>query len=286
VPIARLADRFGKSIPALHRSLLRHRHQRLSSLPLVWRTERGEGQADPQPESIFTGLPHHANVDVACLLDQDAATAVDLARLKLDRRAWADLCSDAAKGLAMSAGGPTTEQLDSVETFLRHAAMLHLRMMLLCIPTLVGRVEKHVGQPVAGLPTREREPVMQLIIDLVDQSIHDVDADAGDALLVAAMTALEQALELDAIPVKPRRATSRSQSEPSGQVSMLRDCIPWEWLIPTRAACTRMQGLDQPVRERVIQRYGLDGHAPMTLEAVATRAGTTPSAIDRQIGRM
>ena len=285
VAMARLAERFDKSIPALHRALLRYRRQRLSSLPLVWRTDRDGVRSTVLPESIRTGLPHHADIDEVALLKQGAEAAPDLARLKIDRRAWAELCSDAAKGLAVSADDPTSEQLDTVETLLRHAAMLHLRMMLECIPVLMARVEDHVGQPVPGLPTRERGPVMQLIVDLVDQSIHEGELDAGDGLPAAAMVALERSLERDAIPVKPRRATSRYQAAPSGLAPMLRDCIPWEWLIPTRARSLRMKELESPLRERAMERYGLGGDAPRTLEAVARDAGTTASSIERQIGR-
>ena len=128
-----------------------------------------------------------------------------------------------------------------------------------------------MGQPVSGLPTRERGAVMQLIVDLADQSIHEGELDAGDGLPAAAMAALDRALEQDAIPVKPRRATSRYQAAPSGLASMLRDSIPWEWLIPTATRCRRMKELESPLRERVMERYGLGGDAPRTLGSRSTR---------------
>lgn len=285
VPMARLALRFNKSVSALHRSLLRSRRSRLSVLPLVWRDGQEASSSFDELAGACVDLPHHATLDESVLLAADARRDPDVQRVQIDCRAWGILCSDAAKGIAVLQDGVTVEQVDMVETLLRHAAMLHLRMMLECLPAMLDRVEEHVGGAVSGLPPRERASVLQLVVDLIDQSIIEQGIDDGAAIPRKAIVSLERTLERGGIPVRPRRATGRYIEASSGLLTMLRECISWSWLVPSPGSYRRLAALDPAVRSLHVERFGFDGDAPRTLEAMAERAGSTPSAIERQISR-
>ena len=285
VSMARLAIRFNKSVSALHRSLLRSRRSRLSTLPLVWRDGDGAASSFDGLPGVCVDLPHHACLDESILLSADTRREPDAVRVGIDCRAWGMLCSDAAKGIAVLQDGVTVEQVDMVETLLRHAAMLHLRMVLECLPALLDRVEGHVRSSISGLPPRERAAVLQLVVDLIDQAVVEQGIDGGESIPGKAIDSLERTLERGGIPVRPRRATGRYLDASSGLLAMLRECIPWSWLVPSSGRYQRLADLDPALRSLHVERYGFEGDAPRTLEAMAIRAGSTPSAIERRISR-
>lgn len=280
IPMETLSDRFGKSVSALHRAMHRYRFDRLLALPLVRRHDRGGVSVDPPP-SVSRGLPHHAMLDEQALLAGDAEP--DLALLRMDRLAFDELCSDSAKGLIIEHGIPSVEQLDGVETTLRHAAMLHLRMMLQGIPPMRRRVEEHVQQPVPGLPVRERTAVLRLLVDMLDRAILEADPRSGDGIVVEAMRRLDEALESGAIPVRPRRATSRFRPVRGGVASIMLECIAWRWLVPTGSDRDRAASRGAEVERLFIERYGFGGDAPCTLHSLAELHGTSASAIERRL---
>ena len=277
-----LADRYGKSISALHRALHRLRLDRLLALPLVWRQE-ADLQEHRMPSSVRHGLPHHALIDEDRLLADDAA--LDVALLRMDCSAHAMLCSEAAKGLVVTGSMPSVEQLDAVETMLRHAAMLHLRMMMQGFVHLRQRVDEFVQQPVAGLPTQERAVVLRLLVDLLDRAIVDADVEAGEGIVPAALQQLDAALEDGRISVRPRRAASRSAPVQGGLGVLLRRRVPWAWLLPDRADIEAASAGDATVRSLFDERFGTGGDAPCTLAELSLRHGTTASSIERRLRR-
>lgn len=280
VSMSSMAERFGKSVPALHRAVHRLRFDRLLALPLVWRRETGDDSTQMLP-SIMQGLPHHALIDGDELLAGDAKP--DLALLRMDCSGYGRLCSEAARGLAVSGGMPSVERLDAIETMLRHAAMLHLRMMVQGLVPMRQRVEDFVQQPVAGLPVQEREIVLRLLVDLLDRTIMDADAEAGDLVVAAGLKRLDAALEQGQISARPRRATSRSAPVEGGIGTLLRQRVPWEWLLPARGDVGVAFAADEAGRRLFEDRFGLTGNAPCTLAELSVRHGTTTSAIERRL---
>tara|TARA_Y100000589_G_scaffold166172_3_gene158176 strand:- start:40287 stop:41915 length:1629 start_codon:yes stop_codon:yes gene_type:complete len=277
-----LADRYGKSVSAVHRALHRLRLDRLLALPLVWRQE-ADLQEHRMPASVRHGLPHHALIDEDRLLADDAA--LDVALLRMDCSTHAMLCSEAAKGLVVSGSMPSVEQLDAVETMLRHAAMLHLRMMMQGFVHLRQRVEEFVQQPVAELPTQERAVLLRLLVDLLDRAILDADVEAGEGIVPAALQQLDAELEDGRISARPRRAASRSAPAQGGLGVLLRRRVPWAWLLPDRSDIEAASAGDATVRSLFDERFGMRGDAPCTLAELSVRHGTTSSAIERRLRR-
>ena len=275
-----MAERLGKSVPALHRAVHRLRLERLLALPLVWRHDGGDDSVQ-MPRGLMQRLPHHALIDGDGLLA--GAGQPDLALMRMDCRGYGRLCSEAARGLAVRGATPSVERLDSIETMLRHAAMLHLRMMVQGLVPMRQRVEEYVQQPVAALPVQERELVLRLLVDLLDRAIVDADVDAGDTVVATGLDRLDAALQEGQISARPRRATSRSAPVEGGIGTLLRQRVPWEWLLPDRNDIETAGSADECGRRIFEDRFGLTGNAPCTLAELSARHGTTASAIERRL---
>lgn len=283
IPLAEVGDRLGKSVAALHRAMLRERRRRLRSLPLLWGGNEGDEHLLDAP-SLHVDLPHHAIFHETSLLEGSRAVDVDSPGIMLDLKAKSMLVANAASAIAKLPRTPNVAELDIIETRLRHASMLQLRVMLACLPATVDVIESQAHQPLGGLPPGERRSFLQLAVDVLLETIEGVDVHAEVDLSDHCAIAMQAELDRRDTPFKSGRASARYRPAILGLDRMFYEEIPWTWLVPTSSILRRIDEADSRNADLARRRYGLMGNSPRTLQQLADEEGATPATIERWIG--
>ena len=179
---------------------------------------------------------------------------------------------------------PTVLELDQVETDLRWATMLHLRLVRHAWETVEGVIKVRLQQPVEALPKEARRLYRDLSLDVICKQIAGWDPVDAHGLMTGIERQMDIALDRCSIIPKPGRAAVRSRDAMDDLELLYSSRIPWPHLIPEGQ---RLKGLDAfsgTDADLVRRRYGLDGSAPSTLSSLAEAQGTTISAIERRLG--
>jgi AraC-like DNA-binding protein len=274
----RIAERFGKSETAVHRAVLRARRRELSELVELLEQHAIAAPDDLVVEACSSSLPHPARHD------HWSSEAGDPATLSRDMEAVHALHHRAATAMAVMDAVPTVEAIDQVETWLRWAAMLHLKVVLGCWQDAIAVVEDRLQQPVAALPNEQRTALIEMTLDTIctfwmSRRRADADPDAS----IESMLSAE--LERRSISPRPGRASARAVEGLHDLAIVLRDRRPWSPVMPTVARLHSL-GAESAADILLVERhFGLDGTRPCTLQELADEQETTSGAIARRLGR-
>ena len=273
-----IAERFGKSEAAVHRAVLRSRRRELADVIELLDEHALEVPDELAEDACSSDLPHPARHGH---WSSDAGDAASLCR---DMQAVHVLHRRAVTAMAIMGAAPTVETIDQVETWLRWAAMLQLRVVLGCWQGAISVVEDRLQQPIAALPNEQRAAFIKTTLDIIcsfwrspRRAEDDIDA------LIESMLSAE--LERRSINPRPGRASARAGEGLHDLATVLRESVPWSLITPA-AARLRSLGSEPAADASLIERhFGLDGTRPRTLQELADEEGTAPGAIARRLGR-
>jgi RNA polymerase primary sigma factor len=172
-----------------------------------------------------------------------------------------------------SASGPA---LDEIETMLRWAALLKACLVRTQLRLAIDTLEQRIGGPLDGLaPARARTLALGLI-GVVADGVDRFDPGRGGRLAAPVSLALgrwcAQVPDVSRGPDAGRAA----RRMPSGVAvgDWTRRVAPWQvWLSPDPRLVTVADRLGAEDRAVLVRRFGLDGAAPETLEAIAAARG-------------
>ena len=278
VPARRIADHFGKSPDALHRAVLRHRRRRLAAIPIAWSSPGGGDELLLQEDAVRFGLPHPSCPGTS---GAGEGTAIEPG---LDLRALNLLHARAAQGLEVMSPSPTVVELDEVETDLRWATMLHLRLVLLAWGPVGRIIEERLQQPLEALPREARLLYRDLSLGVINDQIERSDPNEADELMPRIERRLVSVLDRRSIVPTPGRASVRSRDAGDDLALLYSSCIPWPHLVPGTQRLASLEAMNGSDADLVRRRYGLDGSAPSRLSSLAEAGGTTITAIERRLG--
>ena len=274
-----IADRFGKSEAAVQRAVLRARRrtlaefmERLEDRPVVWSDEVLEA-------SCATGLPHPARSE------QWSFAPLDSNALGHDLDAADMLRHQAGIAMAMMDAVPTVESIDQVETWLRWAAMLHLRGILACWQGVIGVVEDRLRQPIAALPNEQRAELIALAFETISRCLCSESVRRSGDIESSIESMVSSELERRSVDPRPGRASARMDAAIHVLVDVLQDRWPWAAIMPSRFRLGAMRELSADDSRLVERHFGLDGSPPWTMQQLATADSSTPGVVARRLGR-
>lgn len=278
VATRRIADHFGKSPDALHRAVLRIRRRRLAAIPLPWTSPGRVGDAVLEEEGCRIGLPHPA------CLGATGFPGTELGTPERDIEALKSLQGRAAEGLELMPRVPSVAQLDAVETDLRWASMLHLRLVLQAWNPAGRVIEDRLKQPVEAIPREARLLYRAISLEVICEQIDGSDPMDAVHLIPSVEERLYAELDRRGIIPQPRRAAVRSHDAVDDLEALYWSYIPWPHLVPRPHRLPLIEAMSAADATLVRRRYGLDGAAPCMLSSLAASEETTVTAIERRLG--
>ena len=307
VGTARLARRFSKTRPTIHRAINRRRGDLLSGLEL--RVVKLPTLDRDDAESVILSAPAVTGGLDEVLgstdasgpegrLDRTATDALNLieaAHLAPDQDSHTEaaliggynLLKRRAGGMIARLGGrPASAALDFVETDLRWATLLKRRLVCLGLPSAVRAVEQTLHQPLAAQPSEEIRGLLRRAIEVTAECVEKIDPGRGQRLAHRCGFSMHRTLAVAAHRSVPRRAATRHRP---GSISLQRpfgSLNPWQaWLELEPELAGLVGRLAAPGRDLVMLRYGLQGQPPLRAAELAGRFGLKDSAVEAWIRR-
>ena len=283
IPLASCATRFGKSVPAIHRAMLRQRVSRLKSIPLRWSHMQTFDRSDVDEvllgiQEVHQGLPGPDGI-------------IDLANPQIDEGAegrdrlvaaahW--LIARAVKALEALPGQPRNADVDVIERDLIWAGRLRAALVRQGLPASLHACEHWLGRPVQALP---REPALSLLLDAMQVTSSVVSAmDPGRSNRLESRCTAAMDRELSARdPVSRTRAAARHDTGDLCMPWPLKALVAWPWLEPDPRWLMKYTSLETSDRELVVKRWGLLGYRPHGTGELASAQGRTPSSMQRRL---
>ena len=274
---ALLARRVGRRKSAVLRAWHDGRADLLRSLGLPV-----DGAPDPgaavRAEPARAGLIVEGPTELAALLAQMRERVTPIA-VEERARAGAYRALVAAAGArigALPSASVSGAALDEIETMLRWAALLKACLVRTQMRLAIDTLEQRIGGPLDGLaPARARTLALGLIGVMAD-GVDRFDPGRGGRLAAPVSLALgrwcAQVPDVSRGPDAGRAA----RRMPSGVAvgDWTRRVAPWQvWLSPDPRLVTVADRLGAEDRAVLVRRFGLDGAAPETLEAIAAARG-------------
>lgn len=191
----------------------------------------------------------------------------------------------ARRGIDALREWPTSDALDGIETDLRWATQLRVRLAALAAPAALRRIEQHERRQLTQLPADRILAHLRSAIDVVARVLETADPSREQRLDRLTAFAMERALSAGRAPRHERASVRHAPDAPAiaDPFSPLRLWISWLELSPHHRS--RIASLPERFASLMISRYGLDHHAPMTIQALARARGESPARIARQLRR-
>jgi hypothetical protein len=190
----------------------------------------------------------------------------------------------AARAIPELPAYPTSAALDEIETALRWAALLKRRLVSWALPAALGSVEQFLGRRLEQLPTEEMLATLRRAVQVASESVEAVDPQRR-RLSQRCAYAMSRALAAGPRPAASRAGTRHRP----GTVVLVRPferLCPWQrWLDLPAAQRARVDRLEEPLREIVCRRFGLQGERPLSLALLAAESARTPAAVARRVAR-
>ena len=268
IPLSKVAARFHKSVPAVHRAVLRYRKRRLSSLTLdsAWQKTFERDDA----EQVLLDFPAvQENLPGPDKMIDLAATVTSAELKHGDRLVVATqlLIGRAEKKLADIQGQPTSRVIDSIESDLRWVGRLRGRLLEQAIPTILQGCQQWLGRPLPELSRRSAFQLMSSCIEAIWPVIETLEPRMVDRLEARCLSAVDRLL---AVRQPPRELLASARHEP-GSLTLpwpVRSLVSWSWLEPQSEWATRIETLSQKDQSLIRMRWGLGGQSPKSIEAI------------------
>jgi len=292
---ADIARRLRKSKPTIHRAINRRRSDLL------------QGVAPDHVALPTFYLPDAASVILASPmvtrdLDpgewRDAKLLIERARLAepVDEDAEAALLAAynllkhrAAEAIGALGAWPGSEALDEIETDLRWASRLKAKLAWLAFPSAIRSIGQNLPRPLLELPSDQIAALIIRAIGVISDVIESIDPGRGQRL--ERLTSFTTDRELARIqPSSTGRQSAvrkiKAAAKHSGAAIPLGDAMRrlcrWnEWLGLRSDLQVHVASLEEPMREVITRRFGLDGTRPQTSEMIAAATALTPIRVVR-----
>ncbi|MCH2153419.1 MAG: hypothetical protein MK089_08790, partial [Phycisphaerales bacterium] len=283
ISAASCASRFGKSVSAIHRAMLRERVARLQALPLRW--------------SVLPTFSRHDADEVLLGLDivESNLPGPDLV---VDIREPVPSCSEADRErmvvashwlLARSSAllseldqQPDAGQVDAVESDLRWAGRLRAAVVRQGLPAAFQACEHWLGRPVWGLPRDEAGRWYRHCLLACWEVVEALEPRLSSRLESRCISAMDRVLSTRKPASRPR-AAAKHDSDQLQFAWTQRDLVMWPWLEPDHRWIGRRSRLQTSDRDLISQRWGCDGLRPVRIEDLVRKHGGTPTAMQRRL---
>lgn len=291
VPVAKLADRFGKSRSSIYRVIGEARAQRLKDweiepvyLPTFDLEDAGEVLLSPsivreelRPIPPLGGdlLEWHRLVENSEPPDSETENhwfgALNyLLHLVAQRRTKLDLYH------------PRAHDLDDLETYLRWACRLKMKIMSAYLKPALMTIQIHLGQSLLDQPTGEIRRHHARLISALARNVDTFDPTGRRGFEGVMTFSLSRELAADSETGPATRARVRRDA---GRVTLqgdVDDLYPWSTLIRRfdRYAGPAAE-LDPPESRILTLRAGWTGMRPMTHLAISQELGIAPEQVAR-----
>lgn len=273
---ADMARRFGKSKATVHRAINRRRAELLRRIELAHvrlpTFDLPEAKEVILSPAVVRGAAENswpATDPLEIMAMMREALPAERSHEEALTAAYNFLVMNCAKALSVLGPWPGTEELDGVETDLRWAAALRLKLVWMAMPAAVRRMEQNVGRPVTQLARDEVVRLTRLAMQVSARAAATLDPSRGQRLERAAGHAMDMELARNPLHVVPGRAAARHAGSPRPLLDPQREIVPWHWLLPPMSWRERLNALDEIQRKAVVLRFGWSGQPPMTCDAVA-----------------
>lgn len=289
----RLAERFGKTRPTIHRAINRRRAELLGALKLRFIAMPTFDL--PEAAEVILSAPAVVSGLDQPALDRDAIGLIEWARrapevpLDLEHALLAAhnfLKRRSAAAIEARGEWPRSGELDAIETDLRWAELVKRRLIMLGFPAAVRRIEQNLHRPLNDQTTHQILSVLKLAIEVVGQAVDAIDPGREQRLERIAGFAMERALAQSNWAVSASRAAVRHPPQSialNESFAFVDTPAPWlELRSDLRAEVTM---LAEPARTAIALRYGLAGSPPLTCPALAQRLGKKPVGVARLLQR-
>ncbi len=286
IPLSKCADRLNRSVPAIHRAILKHRVGILKSIPLTWIDQPVFARQDAD-EVLLGGEPLQAglvgpdqSIHLADIPQPDSS--IDLSRW-IAASHW--LVARASRSLATLSKQPLAMHIDRIECDLLWAGRIRASLVMHGLPASLQACEHWLGRSVESLP---REAALNLLQDALRSTWHvldDIDPGRADRLSGRCASAMDRLLS-SRTPLARSRASARHQPGDLDIAWPLRQMVPWPTLEPETYWISRVERLEPGQRSVAILRWGLEGVRPHDIAEIAEINGTTASSMQRRLHRL
>ena len=283
VPIVKAANHFGKSVPAVHRAMLRYRKKRLATLSYhsVWLKTFDRNDASQvllEQPGVLEGLPGpDTTIDLAAetrsIFVDDAERMVAASHLLIGR---------AQKRLVQTSGQPTSHEIDLIESDLRWAGRIQGRMLLHVLPVILNSCQQWLGRPVSELSRRGAFELVNSCMKSIWPVISTLEPRMAGRLESRCQSAVDRLL---ATRQSPDGLRASAQHAP-GQMMItwpVGSLVDWSWLEPLPEWAIRVVNLTPEARELIQMRWGLDGHSPKSIESISSLTHLKRGALQRRL---
>ena len=283
IPISKLSDRFHKSVPAVHRAMLRYRQRRLSRLSLdsVWQKTFDREDASqvllefsavqenlPGPDTIMDLASDHMAVELEHV--DRVVVAIQL------------LIGRARRQLMEMEGQPTSRVIDSIECDVRWAGRLRGRLLEQAVPAILKGCQQWLGRPISDLSKRAAFQLVNSCIEAVWPVIETLEPRMADRLEARCLNAVDRLL---AVRQPPRELLASARHEPGGLVLPwpLRSLVDWDWLEPRQEWTSRVDSLNEEDKTLISMRWGLGGDFPRCIESIGRVHGLSWTVVQKRL---
>ena len=232
IPLSKCADRLNRSVPAIHRAILKHRVGILKSIPLTWIDQPVFARQDADEvllggETLQAGLVGpDQSIHLADIPQPDSS--IDLSRW-IAASHW--LIARASRSLATLSKQPLAMHIDRIECDLLWAGRIRASLVMHGLPASLQACEHWLGRSVESLP---REAALNLLEDALRSTWHvldDIDPGRADRLSARCASAMDRLLS-SRTPLARSRASARHQPGDLDIAWPLRQMVPWPTLEP------------------------------------------------------
>ncbi|MEE2681462.1 MAG: sigma factor-like helix-turn-helix DNA-binding protein, partial [Planctomycetota bacterium] len=286
-----VADRLGRSRTAVRRIAGEARAERLRRHRPVWlhlsafdkpEAERVILEAD---QVVIGPEPLSEEVDPMSAILELGAEDSDLLEPLLLPAMHLQRCVS-ARMIDTLPRTPSVARLDLIETGLRRADALRVRIGRAVLGAALGRLEQVEGVALDRRSTDDQAARIAFCIEVVDHMLDAFDPRARGELEPRLDRRI--ALETDKrIALRQRRGESNFAA---GTGRMVRGCDMLAALEPMRSVlglaphlCRRLDRLSPQDQQLLRSRYGLGGHRPQTVEELAREAGESTRRISARL---
>ncbi|MCA9296479.1 MAG: hypothetical protein KC983_08175 [Phycisphaerales bacterium] len=288
---SRLARRYGKSSSTIQRAIARARTVELRNWPKTWLElptfERADAEAVIlNAPAVTRGLNDVIDADQALTLIEriraftpgdDPTEGATIAAYHLLKRRAAARCATPGTVLSMT-------DIDRIETDLRWATWLKWRLVSFGLPAALQSLEQALHQSLDVQAGDEIVALLALAVRAVAGDVETVDPSQGHHLQRRAGLVVARAAALAVTGGDRHRAAARHAKDRLPLPDVFRHLTPWQQslsLSPSRRAA--LAGLPEELRACLVQRYGLAGAPPATLEQLAKERDVRTSHIRRML---
>jgi RNA polymerase primary sigma factor/RNA polymerase sigma factor len=288
---ARLARRYGKSSSTIQRAIARARTVELRNWPKTWLELPTFARADAEAvilnaPAVTQGLNNVIEADQALTLIEriraftpgnDTTEGATIAAYHLLKRRAAARCATPGNLLSMT-------DIDRIETDLRWATWLKWRLVSFGLPAALQSLEQALHQSLDVQAGDEIVALLALAVRAVAGDIETVDPSQGHHLQRRAGLVVARAAALAVTAEDRHRAAARHAPGRLPLPDVFRHLTPWQQslsLSPARREA--MAELPEDIRMCLVQRYGLAGSPPATLEELAAARTVRVSHVRRML---